>query len=75
MLNKAFERLYEQIQEGVSGYLDPGERIAFIEGWMHGTDPDVLLSVEQISQILALRYPEIERAPINEAATSGRTEK
>ena len=73
--DKAFEQLYKQIKEGVSVYSDPGERIAFIEGWIHGMDSDVLLSVEQVSRIIELRYPENERAPINEAATSGRTEK
>lgn len=75
MPEKEFEFMYGEIKDAVSKYSDPGERIAFIEGWIHGMDSDVLLSVEQVSRIIELRYPENERAPINEAATSGRTKK
>lgn len=57
-----FEDLYNQIRDGISMYMDPGERIAYITGYLRGIDPDTALTAGQVSQILALRYPENEES-------------
>ena len=53
-----FEDLYNQIRNGISMYMDPGERIAYITGYFKGMNPDTALTAGQVSEILALRYPE-----------------
>ena len=58
-----FEDLYDQIRDATSAYKDPGERIAYITGDLRGIDPDTSITVGEVSQILALRYPEEEKSP------------
>ena len=58
MPEQAFEVLYDEIRKGISVYTDPGERIAYIAGYFKGMNPDTALTAGQVSQILALRYPE-----------------
>lgn len=59
-----FEDLYDQIRDAISAYKDPGECIAYIAGYFKGMNPDTALTARQVSQILALRYPEKEKAPV-----------
>lgn len=56
-----FEDLYDQMRDAISAYKDPGERIAYIAGYFKGMNPDTALAAGQVSQILALRYPEEEK--------------
>ena len=53
-----FKDLYDQMRDATSAYKDPGERIAYITGYFKGMNPDTALTAGQVSQILALRYPE-----------------
>ena len=53
-----FEDLYDQIRGAISAYMDLGERIAYITGYFKGMNPDTVLTAGQVSQILALKYPE-----------------
>ena len=53
-----FVDLYDQMRDAISAYKDPGERIAYIAGYFKGMNPDTALTAGQVSQILALRYPE-----------------
>lgn len=55
-----FKDLYDQMRDATSAYKDPGERIAYIAGYFNGMNPDTALTAGQVSQILALRYPEEE---------------
>ncbi len=64
MPEQAFEVLYDEIRKGITAYMDPGERIAYITGYFKGMNPDTALTAGQVSQILALRYPEKEKAPV-----------
>lgn len=56
-----FVDLYDQMRDAISAYKDPGERIAYIAGYFKGMNPDTALTAGQVSQILALRYPEEEK--------------
>ena len=58
--DQEFEKLYKWIKEMVYGYRTLGERTAVIAGWMRGMPPETLITTVQVSQILALRYPEKE---------------
>ena len=62
MPEQAFEVLYDEIRKGILVYTDPGERIAYITGYLRGIDPDTSITVGEVSQILALRYPEEEKS-------------
>ena len=62
MPEQAFEVLYDQIRKEIPAYMDPGERIAYITGYLRGIDPDTSITVGEVSQILALRYPEEEKS-------------
>ncbi|HJA81005.1 MAG TPA: hypothetical protein H9776_04505 [Candidatus Mediterraneibacter intestinipullorum] len=62
MPEQAFEVLYDEIRKGIPVYTDPGERIAYITGYLRGIDPDTSITVGEVSQILALRYPEEEKS-------------
>lgn len=73
MPEQAFEVLYDEIRKGIPVYTDPGERIAYITGYLRGMGSDAVITIDQVICILNLRYPEKEWAPINEAATSGRS--
>lgn len=53
-----FKDLYDQMRDATSAYKDPGERIAYIAGYFKGMNPDTVLTAGQVSQILALKYPE-----------------
>ena len=64
MPEQAFEVLYDEIRKGITVYTDPGERIAYITGYLRGMGSDAALTAGQVSQILALRYPEKEKAPV-----------
>lgn len=64
MPEQAFEVLYDEIRKGITVYTDPGERIGYIAGYFKGITPDTALTAGQVSQILALRYPEKEKAPV-----------
>ena len=55
-----FEDLYDRMRDAISVYKDPGERIAYIAGYFKGMNPDTALTAGQVSQIIALRYPEEE---------------
>lgn len=57
MPERDFEVLYDQIRKEVSVYKDPGERIAYITGYLRGIDPYTVITGDQVCQILALRYP------------------
>lgn len=59
-----FEDLYDQMRDAISAYTDPGERMGYIAGYFKGMNPDTALTAGQVSQILALRYPEKEKAPV-----------
>lgn len=74
MPEQEFRRWYDWVKEKVAEYQDAGSRTAIISGFFAANHEEVFTG-DQVSQILALRYPENERAPINEAATSGRTKK
>ena len=62
MPEQAFEVLYDEIRKGITVYTDPGERIAYITGYLRGMNPDTALTAGQVSQIIALRYPEEEKS-------------
>lgn len=62
MPEQAFEVLYDEIRKGIPVYTDPGERIAYITGYFKGVYPDTTFTAWQVSQILALRYPEKEKS-------------
>lgn len=53
-----FKDLYNQMRDETSAYKDPGERIAYIAGYFKAMYPDTAFTAGQVSQILALRYPE-----------------
>lgn len=55
-----FKDLYDRMRDATSTYKDPGERIAYIAGYFKGMNPDTALTAGQVSQIIALRYPEEE---------------
>ena len=57
-----FEDVYDQMRDEISVYTDPGERIAYIAGHFKGMNSDTAITVGQVSQILALRYPEKEES-------------
>lgn len=60
MPEKEFEEWYGRLKNAVSKYTYMEERLAFIIGWMQGTEPYMILTVEQINRIFGLRYPENE---------------
>ena len=53
MPEQAFEVLYDEIRKWIPAYTDPGERIAYITGYLRGIDPDTSITVGEVSQILA----------------------
>ena len=55
-----FEARCEKIESIIDRYEDPDLRLAGIIGYLRGIDPDTVLTAGQVSQILALRYPEKE---------------
>lgn len=64
MPEQAFEVLYDQIRKEVSAYKDPGERIAYITGYLRGMGSDAVITIDQVICILNLRYPEKGKAPV-----------
>ena len=62
MSEQAFEVLYDEIRKGIAVCTDPGERIAYITGYLRGMNPDTTLTAGQVSQIIALRYTEEEKS-------------
>lgn len=59
-----FENLYDQIRDAISAYMDPGERIAYITGYLRGMGSDAVITIDQVICILNLRYPEKGKAPV-----------
>ena len=60
MPEQAFEVLYDQMRDATSAYKDPGERIAYITGYLRGIGSDAVITIDQVICILNLRYPEKE---------------
>lgn len=57
-----FEDLYDQMRDAISVYTDPGERIAYITGYLRGMGSDAVITIDQVICILNLRYPEEEKS-------------
>lgn len=74
MTEQKFEKWYDWVKEKVAEYQDVGSRTAIISGFFEAKHKEAFTG-HQVSQILRLGFQKEERAPINEAATSGRTEK
>lgn len=55
-----FEDLYDQMRDAISAYTDPGERIAYITGYLRSMGSDAVITIDQVICILNLRYPEKE---------------
>ena len=64
MTDQEFRRWHEWVKGRAAEYQDVRSRVAVIAGFFEARSEEVF-SGDQVSQILALRYPEeIERAPI-----------
>ena len=64
MLEQAFEALYDELRKEIPAYMDPGERIAYITGYLRGMGSDAVITIDQVICILNLRYPEKGKAPV-----------
>lgn len=62
MTKKEFEEQCEWLRSAIAKYKDPGIRLAAIIGYLRGIDPDTVLTVGQVSQLLELRHPEKEES-------------
>lgn len=69
---REFEILYDQIRDGISACTDPGVRIAYITGYFKGMNPNTSITAGQVSEILALRYPEKNERPYEPASSGAR---
>ena len=74
MPEQEFGKWYDWVKEKVAEYQDVESRTAIISGFFAANHKEVFTG-DQVSQILDLGFQKEERAPINEAATSGRTKK
>ena len=74
MPEQEFRRWYDWVKEKVAEYQNVGLRTAIISGFFAANHKEVFTG-DQVGQILDLGFQKEERAPINEAATSGRTKK
>ena len=62
MPEQAFEVLYDEIRKGITVYTDPGDRIAYITGYLSGVGSDAVITIDQVICILNLSYPEEEKS-------------
>lgn len=60
MTEREFHERFERLRSTIDKYEDSGIRLAYIIGYLRGLDPNTVLTAGQVSQILALRYPEKE---------------
>ena len=62
MPEQEFKEWYDWVKQRAEEYQDVGLRTSVIAGFFSAKSKEVFTG-EQVSQILALRYPEKERAP------------
>ncbi len=63
MSEQEFKEWYDWVKERADAYQDLGERMAVITGLFKAWHEETFTG-DQVIQILALRYPENEKAPV-----------